>query len=145
TARALPRAARPCLNGRQAGGDADDGRGGNDVRCHDGAGADERTLTDRDAAEDDSTRADRRATADDDRQQRPVRLRLQSALVRRGARPLIVDEHNPMPDEDVVLDSHAVADERVALDLAVRADDSAALDLDVGADTRVVADLAAVE
>ena len=62
-----------------------------------------------------------------------------------AARPLVVDEHDAVADEHLVLDRDAVADERVALDLAAGADHGAALDLDERADPRAVADRAAVE
>src|SRR6185436_11735149 len=62
-----------------------------------------------------------------------------------SGRPLVVAEHDAVPDEDAVADRHAVADEGVALDLAARADDGAALDLDEGPDPRPVADAAAVQ
>ena len=67
------------------------------------------------------------------------------AVVRR-ARPLVVDEHHAVADEDLVLDRDAVADERVALDLAARADHGArAGSRRTVPIARVVADRAAVE
>ena len=74
----------------------------------------------------------------------PVGLGLEPAVGRR-ARVEIVDEHDPVADEDLVLDRHALADERVALDLASGADHGVLLDLDEGADPGVVADLASIE
>ena len=58
---------------------------------------------------------------------------------------LVVHEHHPVADEDLVLDRGTVADERMALDLATGADSRAALDLDEWADTGFVTDRAAVE
>ena len=65
--------------------------------------------------------------------------------VGRRPRPLVVDEHHAVADEDLVLDRDARADERVALDLAARADLDARLDLDERADAREVSDPAPVE
>ena len=77
--------------------------------------------------------------------QRPVVSRLQIAAAGRRARPLVVDEEDAVPDEDLVRKRHARADERVALDLAARADLDPALDLDERTDSALVADPAAVE
>ena len=71
--------------------------------------------------------------------------RLQLAVLGRRTRPLVVDEEDPVPHEDLVLDRDAGADERVALDLAAGADLDAPLDLDERPDLGLVADAAAVE
>ena len=57
----------------------------------------------------------------------------------------VVDEHDTVADEDLVLDGHPLADEGVALDLAVPADDGVFLDFDKGADLGAVANRAAVK
>ena len=128
-----------------ARGAARDGDARRDVAGDDRACPDDRALADPQAAEDDRARADRGAPLDDRRQELPVVVGLQGALVRRRARPLVVDEDDPVPDEDLVADLDTRADERVALDLAARADGRAALDLDERPDARPVADPAAVE
>ena len=116
-----------------------------DVARDDGAGADEGARADTNPAEDHGTRADRRPALDDGRSNSQSSAVCSSPAVVRRGRALVVDEHDAVPDEDLVLDRDAVADERVALDLAARADRGAALDLDERADSRVVADRAAVE
>src|SRR5439155_12265669 len=70
---------------------------------------------------------------------------LEAAVGARGTRVLVVDEHDAVTDEDLVLDRHAVAYERVALHLAAGADARAALNLDERPDARPVPDRAAVE
>ena len=108
-------------------------------------GPDDRARAHPDATEDDGAGAEGRAALDDDLQQLPVLPRLQRPLAGRRARVLVVDEHDTVPDEHLVLDGHALADEGVALDLAAGADPRATLDLDEGTDPRLVADRAAVE
>ena len=66
--------------------------------------------------------------------------RLQGTRCRRRTWSLVVHEHHPVADEDLVLDRDTVADERMALDLAARTDDRATLDLDERSDTRLVPD-----
>ena len=124
---------------------ARDDRAGRHVARDDRAGPDDRTGPDPDAAEDDRAGAQRGAALDDRLQQLPVLLRLQGAVARRRARVLVVDEHDAVPDEDLVLDRDPLADEGVALDLAAGADPRSPLDLDERPDPGRVADLAAVE
>src|SRR5207342_1676817 len=124
---------------------ADHGGTGGDVPGHHRTGADRGPGPDPDAAEDRRPGADRGAALDHRRQQLPVGLALQLAVAVGRPRPLIVDERDPVADEDLVLDRDPVADEGVALDLAGAADAGAALDLDEGADAGAGADLAAVE
>src|SRR5213078_2591192 len=102
----------------RAGGRAYDGGARRHVTRHDRPRADRGTLADADAAEDDRARADRRPPLEHGRLELPVLVGLKSSVVRGRARPLVVDEHDPVADVDLVADLDAGADERVALDLA---------------------------
>src|ERR687885_468181 len=58
----------------------------------------------------------------------PMEAPRRTAVGARGARPPVVDEHDAVADEDLVLDADALADEGVAGDLAARAHRRALLD-----------------
>ncbi len=120
-------------------------RAGWHVAGDDCPGPDECTAADPNAAEDDGSAPDRGTSLDDGSQQRPVVGRLERPVVVDGSRIRVVDEHDPVPDEHLVLDLDSLADEGVALDLAPRADRGASLDLYERPDSRVVPDAAAVE
>src|SRR2546426_2344312 len=117
------------------------GRARRDILRHDRAGADERTLANRDAAHDHGAAPDRRPSTDARRHDLPVGLGLERAAGGR-ARIAIVDEHHAVTDEDLVLDRHPLAQERMRGDLAPGADAHALLNLDERTDLRLVADLA---
>ena len=75
-----------------------------DVPGHHRAGADRRPGADPDAAEDRRAGADRGAALDHGPQQLPVGLALQLAVGVGRPRALVVDEDDPVADEDLVLD-----------------------------------------
>ena len=118
---------------------------GRDISGHHAAGTDDGAFADGDAAEDGGVGAERSALPDDCRHHLPVGFGLQAAAVGGGTGVEVVDEHDAVADEDLVLDGHALADEGVALDLAVLADSGVFLDLDEGADLGAVTDGAAVK
>ena len=110
----------------------------------DAAGADDGAFADGDAAEDGGIGAERSPCFDDRGNDLPVGFGLQAAAFGGGAGVKVVDEHDAVADEDLVLYGHAFADEGVALDLAVPADGGVFLYLDKGADLGAVADGATV-
>src|SRR5581483_11243120 len=83
------------------------GRVGGDVASDDCARADNRTLSDRHPAEDDSSGTERCPLPNESRSKRPVGWTLQSAL--RGCRPrvVVVDEEHAVTHEHFVLDRDA--------------------------------------
>jgi hypothetical protein len=131
----------PPFTRRDAGHD----RVGGNVSGDHGAGSYESPRPDSNAAEDDHSGAEGGTALDHGSQEGPIGIALGSAFFGRCARKLVVDEENPMTDEDLVFDFDAVADEGVARDLASRADHRSALYLHERADARVVADPATVE
>jgi hypothetical protein len=70
---------------------------------------------------------------------------LQASFSSSGARITVVDELDPVPDEDVVLDANTFADKGVTRNLAELAHTGIFLDFYECADLRVVADLAPVQ
>src|SRR6266850_2195840 len=122
----------------------DDGVGGH-VVGDDAAGADESLLADGHVGEDGGAGADGRASLHQCRLDLPVLLGLQMTVAGGGARIGVVDEGDPVADEDVVLDDDPLAHEGVARDLAVLADLGVLLNLDEGPDLGVVAHLTPVE
>ena len=117
---------------------------GGDISGDHAAGADDGAFADGDAAEDGGIGAERSPCFDDRGNDLPVGFGLQAAAFGSGAGVEVVDEHDAVADEDLVLNGHALADEGVALDLAVPADGGVFLDLDKGADLGAVADGATV-
>jgi len=75
----------------------------------------------------------------------PVGFGLQIPVGGSGPRIAVVDEHNAVADEDVILDRDAFADESVARDLAAFTDSCILLDLDKRANLRFIADLTTVQ
>ena len=118
-------------------GDAGHDGAGGDVPCDHGACSYESSRPDSNASEDDDSGAERGAPLHHRSQERPIGIGLGSAFLGGGARKPVVDEENPVTDEDLVLDLNAVADERVARDLAGRADRRPSLDLHEGSDAGV--------
>ena len=108
------------------------------------AGADDGILADGEAAKDGSVGADGGAFFDYYGHDLPVGFGLQTAAGGCGPGVAIVDEHDTVADEDLVLDGHPLADEGVALDLAVSADGGVFLDFDEGTDFGAIANRAAV-
>src|SRR6185295_11678530 len=96
--------------------------------------AHDRMLPNHDLRQDGRAGANRRSLLDERRLDFPVARRLQFAGRRGGAWIGVVDEHDAMADEDVILDRHALTDERMARDLAAAAYAGVLLDLDEGAD-----------
>jgi len=118
---------------------------GRDISGHHAAGADDGAFADGDAAEDGGVGAERCPCFDDRGNDLPVGLGLQTAAGGGGPGVTVVDEHDAVADEDLVLDGDTLADEGVALDLAVPADGGVFLDFDKCADLAAVADRAAVK
>jgi hypothetical protein len=75
----------------------------------------------------------------------PVLFCLQLAGASRGARIAIVNERDPMSNEDVVFDRHALANKCVARNLAAVTDLRILLDLYESADLRLIADFTAIK
>jgi len=139
------RQGRGRLGQQGQGGDAGDDGIGCYVPCDHGAGSHESPRPDSHPAEDDDSGAERGAPFHHRSQEGPISVALGSAFVGGGAREPVVDEENPVTDENLILDLHAVANERVARDLARRAYRRSPLDLDEGSDAGVTPDAAAVE
>jgi hypothetical protein len=118
---------------------------GRDISGHHAAGADDGVFADGDAAEDGGVGAKRSPCLDDRGNDLPVGLGLQTAAVAGGSGVEVVDEHDAVADEDIVLNGHALADKGVALDLAVSADGGVFLDFDKCADLAAFANRAAVK
>jgi hypothetical protein len=95
--------------------------GGNVSGDH-GAGSHEGPRPDSHATKDDDAGTERSASLHHGSQEGPIVIRLGNAFVGRGAREPVVDEENPVTDDDLIFDLHAVANERVARDLAGGAD-----------------------
>src|SRR4051812_28587214 len=95
-------------------GVAGDGRARGNAACNDGARAYECALAYLDAAEYGRVAADGCAAAYDGAFESPVHVGLRRAVGARGARPSVVDEHDAVADEDLVLYLDSLADERVA-------------------------------
>ena len=73
-------------------------------------------------------------------------MRRAGSVVRgRGARSAVIDEHDAMPDEDIVFESDTLAEKTVARDFAAPADADAFLDFDAGTDAAFIADGASVQ
>jgi hypothetical protein len=107
--------------------------------------ADKGAYSNSDTAQDDGAGTYRRFVVDDRPLELPVFLGLQQPSAAGRARPSIIDEHDPVSNEDAVTDFHAPADEGVALDFAGGADGGTALDLNERAYARVITDPATVE
>src|SRR5262249_38862742 len=75
----------------------------------------------------------------------PIVIGLQAAVCGGGAGNFIVDEGNPVTNEDFIFNLDAFTDERMAGDFAATADAGAFLNLDEGTDSGFVSDFAAVE
>jgi len=75
----------------------------------------------------------------------PVCLGLRLSGSRRGPRQPVIDEGNPVPDENLVFHRDPFANEGVARYLAAGADPGPLLDLDKTANARVISNLAPVE
>src|SRR5690349_2676588 len=97
-----------------------------DVVGDDGSGAYQGALADGHATHDDGPAADRCATLDDGWNQGPVAFRLRTSVFGRSG-VAVVDEHNPVAHEHLVLDADALANEGVGGDLAAGADADALL------------------
>ena len=118
---------------------------GGDISGHHATGADDSAFADGEAAEDCGIGAERSFIFNDRGNDLPVGFGLQAAALGSGAGVEVVDEHDAVTDEDLVLDGHPLADEGVTLDLAVPADDGVFLDFDEGTDFGAVANRAAVK
>ena len=75
----------------------------------------------------------------------PIRLSLQCTSGVGGPGIGVVDEHDSVANEDVVLDGHSFTDESVAGNLAVASDDSVLLHFNECADLRTVSNFASIE
>src|SRR6185312_13789831 len=83
------------------------------VACDNRAGPDHCFFPYRHPAQDRRPASDGSTAADAGGHDIPIRLRL-GATARGRSRKLVVDEHNPMADENVVLNGHTLADESMA-------------------------------
>src|SRR5262245_64258666 len=92
------------------------------VAGEDGSRTDERTLANGDAAEHGDVRPDRGAPPDLCRLDRPVGCRLHRSVIIGGPGIAVVGEQHAMPDEDLLLDGHALADEGSICKRATNAD-----------------------
>ena len=110
------------------------------VACDHRPGTDGREAPDVVAGDDDRAGADRGASSEADRAHDPVVGPRELAVRRDRAREPIVGEDRVRPDEDAVLDGHAVVDERSVLDLHAVADDHVLVDERVAADDALSAD-----
>jgi hypothetical protein len=110
----------------------------------DRAGTDKRLCANPDTSEDDGSRSDARTVLDDRAKELPIALGLQP-ITECGARPIVIDEHHAVADEDFIPDLDTCANKRVALDLAAGADRRAPLNLDERADPGVVTDRTAIQ
>ena len=113
------------------------------MRDH-GSGADQGTRADRHTSQNHSATADRGTATDPGENHFPVGVGLESAGGRRPGVE-VIDEHDAVAYENLVLDGDPLADKCVTLDLAPSADRHILLNLDEGADAGVVADRAPVK
>src|SRR5262245_32965870 len=130
---------------KESSGAASHDRPGFHIAGHHSARGNKSTFPDGHTREDDRSTSDGRSATDASGNQLPVRFRLQFAIVGGGARVAVVGEHDPVPDEDFVLDGHTGADEGMTGDLAAGTDVGASLDLDECPDAGVVPDVASVK
>src|SRR2546421_8155434 len=128
-----------------ARGDPHDDRVRRNVSGDYGPGAHEGSRPDPDPPEDDPARSERGPALHDGSQESPIGIALRDAFVCRCSREPVVDEQNPVADEDLILDLHAAADERVAGNLARLADRGPSLHLHERSDPTAAADAAPVE
>jgi hypothetical protein len=101
-------------------------------------------FADRYAPKNDRTAADRSTSLHASRYNVPIFFGLQSPVGRR-LRVEIVDEHDAVSNENVILNRHPFADERVRRNLAPASDEGVLLNLNERSDFGVVAERAAVE
>jgi hypothetical protein len=109
------------------------------ARTHNGV------LADAHVAKNGGAGADRRALLDHRRLNLPVGFRLQAAIRCRSPGKAVIDELDPVPDEDIVLNRYALTDKAVTRYLAAASDAGILLDLDKCAYLRLVADFATVQ
>ena len=125
------------------GGNAQHERVSGDIPIHDGSGANERVLTDRDAANDRAIGAQSSAATNE---------RLSVLVLANDGRARIVDigKHHARTAENIVLQTYRIVDRYVVLDLDVVSDDDVVADENalakraIGADTRPGADMCPV-
>src|SRR5262245_54640114 len=117
---------------------------GRNILRYNRAGSHQSAFADHHIGENDGAGADRCSRLDECPLDLPVFFRLQLPR-RRGTRERVVDEHDAMADENLVLDRDTLADEGVTRDLAPPADGGVLLHFHERTDFRVVADLTAVE
>jgi len=110
----------------------------------DGTRADQGSLSDRDAAENDGSTADGCTALYARGNDLPVIISLQSP-VGCGAWIQIVDEHHTVSDKNVVFDGYAFANEGVGGNLAATSNEGIFLHFDEGADLGFIADSAAIK
>src|SRR5262245_4186088 len=114
------------------------------VAGDDATGPNDGVLADDHSREDRCSRPDRRALSHERWLHLPVHLGLHVPCRGRRARVGRIDEGDTVPDEDVVLDRHALADEGMTRDLAPTADFGILLNLDERANLRAISDFAAI-
>ena len=110
----------------------------------DAAGAHNRVLADGGVGKNRSAGADGCTLLDDRRFYLPVVFGLQVPFSGRSARIAVVQEHDSVSDEDIVLNDDAFTDKGVTGDLAAFADAGILLDFNERADLCLVPDLASV-
>src|SRR6516165_325039 len=108
------------------------------------ARADDRVFADCDVGQNRNSGSDGGALLHDGPLDLPVGLGLQ-LTVGGGTRVSVIDEHHPVPNEDVVFDGDPLAHEGVARDLASLADGRVLLNFDKGSDFCLVSNFATVE
>jgi hypothetical protein len=108
------------------------------------SGTDERAFSDRQSPENDGATSDRGAAFYPGRYNLPVFVGLQTSDCS-GTGIKVIDEHDPMPDKDIILDGYTLADERVRRDLTLASDRGIFLDLDECSNFRFVANSAPVK
>src|ERR1700744_271914 len=109
------------------------------------ASAYNRVLTDMNVRKNRGTRTDGRTLLNDRTFDLPISFCLQIAIGSRSSRIAVIDEHHPVPDEDVVLYNDAFTDKGVTGNLTASSDTGIFLDLYECADLCLVSDLAPIQ
>lgn len=112
---------------------------------HHTTGADNRSFSDSDAAQNSGAGSNRSVVLDDRRDHRPVIFGLEFALFGYGAGIAIVNESHAVSDKNPVSDNNALTEEGMARNFTVRADEGVFLDFHKSADLGSIANGATVE
>ena len=109
------------------------------------ASADNGVFADGDIAEDGGVGADGGPALDQGGDNGPVRFGLQVTRVRGGPGVFVIDEHNPVSDEDLIFNGHPFADKGVTGYLTVFTNRGVLLYFHKGAYFGAITDLATVK